>query len=248
MIPVPVPKLQELRKQFIERTGLGSGDYRITACSPWPSELFALHALGVRCKVASWAESGTYHGQAIEVLAKANPECQLRTVEFQPAVAAVARQRLEWLGDRVAVLEGDGSVLMPAMVDTLSGPVGVFLDGPKSLEALLLARKLLERWPKVAFVGMHDMSQSVGGRAVPARAAIEELGRWESDHWVAWATDDPEYVAWARDLDEGLHARHVNENGHSGWRPHELFIGSRTWEARSYGPTVAFLIRRAGLE
>lgn len=243
---IPVRNLDAIRRDFIERTGLGTDAYQITPRSPWPSELFALHALGVEHGVRTWLEGGTYHGQAAEVLARANPDARIVTVELFPEIAAVAIERLAHLAPRVEVIVGNAHDHLPPLADSLPGPIGVFLDGPKGFDAFMCAYHLLASRPSVAFVAMHDMPQSAPGRAVPARAAIDELGRYEPQNWRSWATDDPEYVAWAKGLDDGTHERHTTESAFSGWRPHEHFAeGQPTIRTRSYGPTVAVLMRGA---
>ncbi|MDP3767152.1 MAG: hypothetical protein Q8S13_03980 [Dehalococcoidia bacterium] len=244
MIPVDLSKIDTWRREFVARTGLGTSAYQITARSPWPSELLALHLIGADRSVQAWLEGGTYHGQAAEVLAHANPHATMTSVEIDAGIAEVARARLAPLAPRVQVVVGDGRDAIMAISDQLQVPTGVFLDGPKGFDAAILTHLLIAKRPAVQFVGCHDMSLSVPGRAVPARAALEELGRYEPHLWTFWATDDPEYVAWARDLDEGLHAAHVTEDQRSGWRPYARFAaGQPTLETRSYGPTVSFLIR-----
>ena len=250
MIQIGDPSLlHDLEREFTGRTGLGTSAYRITPRSPWPSELFALFCLGRTVGVLAWLESGTYHGQAADVLARAMPEATVRTVEIDHDIGIVARARLAWAGDRVAVLGGaDGAEWLPRLASgghdlSPSGPIGAFIDGPKGMAAAILARKLLDDYPAVRFVGCHDMARSVMGRAVPARAALQEIGTWDSDRWC-WATDDEEWVARTAHLDDGLREAHVTEDARSGWRPYEHFaVGQPTLPMRSYGPTIMVLGR-----
>jgi hypothetical protein len=245
VIPLSCPDgLDALRAQVIARTGLGSSTYRASPRSPWPSELLALVALGSDRGVRVWLEGGTYHGMAAEVLARATPDAKVTTVEIDPHVATIARERLAPLGPRVQVLCQDAREAIPLLADSAPCPVGVFLDGPTGFDAAVLAHRLIATRSQVQFVGCHDMCLSVPGRATPARAALEELGRYEPDLWTCWATDDEEYVAWAHNLDDDL--RGVTEDGRSGWRPYEYFAeGQPTLAMRSYGPTVTFLLRVA---
>lgn len=247
MIPFPITNMLRYRDWFRTRTGLDGGTYEITPRSPWPSEILALTAFGYEFGVKTWLESGTYHGQAMATVARVMPETMITTVEVVPAIADVAIERIARakLDDRVAVRVGDGDVLLPVYADSLPHPIGVFLDGPKSLDAVRLALRLLATRPAVAFVAMHDMPRSVHGRASPARAAIDALGTF--DPWCAsWATDDHDYVIWSRALDDGLHAAHVTEDARSGWRPYEHFAaGQPTFRMLSYGPTIAFLYRES---
>jgi len=239
MIPIPTESLTNLRAAFIKDTGLGTPTYTITPRSPWPSELFALYAFGKHAGVKSWIEGGTYHGQTANVLSHAMPETTIATVEIDAAIAEIAAVRLD---GRAKVEVGDAHEALPRLAKTLDGPIGVFIDGPKGIPAALLARTLMDRYPKVAFVGCHDMSQSRPGRAVPGRAALEELGRYET-HQSFWATDDKEYVTWAQDLDEGFHAQHTVEGDRSGWAPYNHIMNGCRVAAPSYGPTIAFLLR-----
>lgn len=244
MIPIPKTDLVRLRRSFSERTGLGTSTYKITRLSPWPSELFALYAMGEAHGVKTWLEGGTYHGQAAEVIARAAPDMPFVTVEMDSAIAAVATDRLAHLAPRVRVVVGDAREQLCVLADSMPGPIGIFLDGPKGFDAFMAAYYLVAKYPRVAFVGMHDMCRSVAGRAVPARAAIDDLGAHEPQNWRSWATDDEEYVAWAQSMDDGLHASHATESGRSGWRPYEHFAeGQPTFKMRSYGATVAFLLR-----
>lgn len=246
MIPIDLEDLERLRRTFTERTGLGSEAYRITPRSPWPSELFALFAIGQRRGVKAWLESGTYHGQTAAVLAKSSPTAEVTTVELDPDIGSAAKARLLEDAPTVRSIVGSGIDVLPRLADenTSKGiPTGVFIDGPKGLSASILAWQLLTRYRSVSFVALHDMPQPIPTRAVPGRTVLEEYARWEPARASFWATDDEEYVEWARDMDEGLHAAHVTESGHSGWRPYEHFAGARVLKMKSYGPTAAFIFR-----
>ena len=239
MIPLKKDK-DELRQLFVERTGLGSSKYQITRRSPWPSELFSLFAIGNDRGVVEWVESGTYHGQSASVLTKASG-IPITTIEADPHTADIAIKRFTEEQLHVGVVVGNGTEVLPQLIQACIKPTGVFLDGPKGLKAAVLAAHLLNNYSHVKFVGVHDMCKSVEGRPVVGRAALEDIGKWSSD-FSFWATDDEEYVEWAKSMDDELYAYHTTENNY-GWHPYEHFAPGKTLKMRSYGPTIAFLLR-----
>lgn len=232
MIPVPYDV-----ETFCHRTGWPATP--VTPRSPWPSELLAFAAFCEHERIDLILESGTYHGHFSFVMSAAVPDATIVTIESDPAIADVARLRLAAC-PQVHVRVGDGRTLLPGIAKDASGRVGVFLDGPKSLDAVALATRLIG-FPRVRFVACHDMYQSVPGMSVMGRAALEEFGRYERDI-CCWATDDPEWVAATRHLDVDLE-QHQTESHQSGWKPYTHIIHGQPTSAKSYGPTMTFLYR-----
>jgi len=243
MIPIPPLALEKYLNEFVALTKAGTSEYAVTPCSPWPSELFALVALGRWLGIDRWVESGTYLGQSTSILAQAMPQIPVISVEKDPVIARQARARLERFRGQVYVCLGDGAAEVPRLVSVNQTPVGVFIDGPKGLPAVVLIQKLWEDYPQVRLIGLHDTYGSVPGRPVAARAALDCFGLW-SKEGRGWATDDPEYVAAFRYLDEGMHDRHRPSSGVTGWLPYTWFHDGKPWSMVSYGPTITFLLRR----
>jgi len=117
--------------------------------------------------------------------------------------------------------------------------LGVFIDGPKGLQAVKLAMNAI-KIPCVKFVGVHDCHKidSRTGNLNAARTAMEAAG-------AAFFTDEPWFTDEYKYIDEG--ETQFDEEQQGWWEPgFRCFKKSGTISRRnlgSYGPTAGFLIK-----
>jgi len=233
MIDLNDDKTKNLLYQFLSRQDkLGP-----TPRSPWLSEIFALYWMFNRFDADEWIESGSYHGETAIKLRLLSDK-PVTTIEYNPDFAEVAKGKLKDI-DGIKLLVGDSNVLIHSLIGDKN--YGVFIDGPKGMDAALLSIALIG-CSKVSFVAVHDMYKSSPGLAVPGRAAIQEFCTF-TEGLSFWATDDPLYAPTCKLLDSNPQMYHP-EDGRGGWQPFQKIMGDRTvMRMNSYGPTVAFLLK-----
>ena len=136
---------------------------------------------------------------------------------------------------------GDSRILMPQLRDFYKEfwprcRIAVLLDGPKGIAALDLLAECFA-YPNVIVGFIHDMRALDHGEPSPYR--IEAEKRFPGARF----SDDPEYVALTKHLDE-----HIDES--TGWKPYHARKHDKPESpfepTGSYGPTVGVFFNRAG--
>jgi hypothetical protein len=151
-------------------------------------------------------------------------------------IKAEARTRLEHYR-HVVLHNGDATDKLPALLANTKGlRIGIFIDGPKDIEAVDLAQSCFED-DAVRFVGVHDMATLQHGKPHGPREELKYAG---CGHYDFLTTDAPWFVELSHHLDTD--ESHLDEEQGTRWTPycrHEL--GKPPMPLGSYGYTIGFL-------
>ena len=190
------------------------------------SEAFAVCAMCDLYGVDSLVESGIYEGRSTMIWGNYLSKVVAFDLTIRPGVS----ERIP--ACNVSLVEGDSRKLLPAYLAVASCKVGIFLDGPKGEDAIMLGRQFLE---VVQFVAVHDMHKMSFGKLNDSRLLAEREG-------FQFFTDAEWFVEQYKFLDEG--ESQYDEEQDLTWIPGELLTGEGKprRELGSYGPTIGFLL------
>ena len=194
------------------------------------SEGFAVCVMADLHKVDVLIESGVCNARSTVMWARYMPAGEIVAVDWK--LIGKARERLEPYD--VTFIEGDATNILPADIDLREGQrIGVFIDGPKGVEAVNLACRCMD-YPQVAFVGVHDMANLLHGKPHAERAMLESAG------WSQWFTDEEWFVNAYGELDED--ESHLDIEQGTQWTPgFRNELGKSPIPLGSYGHTIGFL-------
>lgn len=200
-----------------------------------PSEGFAFCALCVANKVNLIIESGIYNGQSTLIWSKFFSGLRVISIdmEFKPEV-------LKRFADNHLVQFENGNAYTSLPYLLMRYPekrIGIFIDGPKGMDALGLAATLFH-FPNVFVVGTHDLHKESFGKPNKRRAYLDE--HCPMDYY----TDDEWFVNRFRYMDSPLNYFGQGDEDVY-WEPYVLKTRS-TKQSRnlgSYGPTAGFLVK-----
>ena len=169
-------------------------------------------------------ESGRARGQSTYMLAKYLPGVDVHSVELRDHPdEAIARERLSRCGN-VRLYHGDGTQILPRIVEAHRQRIAVLCDGPKGAAAVGIVAECFAKGALAGFI--HDMRRLDHGAPSPHRAdAIARL----PNHAFS---DDPRIVSAASWMDATI----IAEGGPAG-PAHEAVFGS-------YGPTVGVFLNQ----
>jgi len=189
------------------------------------SELLFLWAAVGDARPRQVVESGRARGLSTAVLCRLFPDSRVVSLEYE-VDHPDARFAEEALAGRsnLALLYGDANVLLPELL--LPGDVAL-IDGPKGMAAVVLAlRALATGKPEAIFI--HDLF-----RGQAARRALDEKVPG------VFCSDDPQFVSRFRHLDDAIwnDKRQSRQDEKYGEGPDQ-----------SYGPTLACIPRRPGID
>lgn len=189
------------------------------------SELLFLWASAGTLSPRQIVESGRARGLSTLALTKLFPTSRVVSIEYEPEHpdARFAEQTLGGTPN-LALLYGNANVLLPELL--LPGDIAL-IDGPKGMEAVILALRALATG-KPAAIFVHDMYK---GQA--ARKALEQKVP------AVFFSDDPAFVEKFRSLDEQV----WNDK-----RPAGQDKKYGDGKERSYGPTLACIPRQNGVD
>lgn len=201
------------------------------------SEGFAFCAVADLFNVDMILESGVWNGRSTEVWAKYFlPEINVTAIDTE-----LRNEAIENLTPyNINLIKGDSSVLLHKYIKTFHQKrIGIFIDGPKGLPAIELAKNCLAS-PNVLFVGIHDVCKVSFGKKNVTRIEME---KWSKARFF---TDEDWFVNTYAWLDEGESQRD-NEQGAT-WKPYELMVDPGMPERKlgSYGPTIGFAFNKPG--
>lgn len=200
-----------------------SGEYELKGI--FHSEMLAFCALIAALRVEHVIESGRARGQSTESIARFinGRDIAFDSIEFDPVSpdVAVAKHRLRPVSDRVNLLFGDASNVVPAILDDRA--TLVLIDGPKGVGAMQLAIAAL-RNPNVRAVCIHDVHKN----AQPHRRCMEEIFP------KIWFTDDAAFVERFSGIDEECWRIQRTGRDMKDWYPYRR--GNR--EMESYSATL----------
>ncbi len=157
------------------------------------SEAYAICTMFDEYHCDAIIESGIALGRSAEIFARYFDDKSIISIDTASAygdtVFRYAKERLS-IYDNLIVIKGDSNVLMPKYIRKYSNRrLGVFIDGPKGLKAINLAKKIID-YDNVVIVGIHDMNAKKEYR--------NEMDLWERTFFY---TDDKKFRSKYRNLD-----------------------------------------------
>lgn len=186
-----------------------------------PSEMAALCGIVEAVGATRIIESGRWLGYSTEVLSayyKDSPLVQIDSIEyFRSAQAKICERRLAHCTN-VNLLYGDATKIVPGMLEGRTEPTVLLFDGPKGWPAVRLLKKVLDTYPQVRAVCLHDCYKDSEAR----NAMIESFPN-------CTFTDDPAFLKRFSYLDQGIAVGKVHP---------EKYSGSIDSLEKSYGPTL----------
>lgn len=192
------------------------------------SEGFAVCAVGDMRNIDMFIESGIYNGRSTQIWAKYFSEIPVIAIDLILKKETKARLKCH---KNVKLLEGDGFELVKKVITNNSHKrIGVFLDGPKSVDAIRLAKRIIKHTP-VKYVAMHDLYKKLESRGL---ANSWKRIKFYSDE--KWFVDEYSFLdkkESQRDSIKGMRwvpGKYLNDDG------------SDRNVLQSYGPTVGIVI------
>ena len=126
----------------------------------FPTEGLAFFAFCRHFKIKTIIESGVRNGDSTEMWVRLMPNVTIHSIDLGEHKADLDKtqarlskyKNIEWH-------IGDGNYMVPSLVSlSQSESIGILIDGPKDLEALMIAQKTLE-FPRTKFVAIHDIGE-----------------------------------------------------------------------------------------
>lgn len=208
------------------------------------SEMLAVCATCAELNVDVIIESGRCRGQSTRTLARFFEGTGVKIVSIELMKDDIgdwqfAEAQLKPYSN-VELLYGDAAKVVPEQLERFKGQrIALLLDGPKGLPAIELIDNAFANSPDLLCAFLHDTRRDE--TLSPQRALLEE-GLAAGARRV-FMTDDEEFVARYRHLDNCCLPKQGAEITMHTWRPHmkgEDTIGS-------YGPTLAVMMPACGV-
>lgn len=202
------------------------------SCGILMSEGFSVCAAIDLYNINMLIESGIYNGHSTQIWANYSETIQIKAFDIK--LKEATKNRLS-AAKNISMERGDSRVLIPKLLtDNKDKKIGVFIDGPKALEALKLAEECY-RYDNVAFVAIHDLSIAYGQR-VECEKMIDRLKA------KSFFTDEGWFVDSYKDLD--LNETHQHDAGDT-WMPYKRIYKNGVVRnfGGSYGWTVGILLK-----
>lgn len=204
---------------------------------PWePRSVLASEMLAF-CAVASYfkadyiIESGVYNGRSLKAWSLFFGGDNVEGIDVK--IRGGTKEKITFAD--ALLIEGDSKTVLPRrLTETSRERIAIFIDGPKNIEAIKLAKQCLE-FPNVAVVGVHDLFQGPPENRRGSRIAADA---WDK---MFWFTDEQWFVDGYKGLD--VDESHLDEAQNLRWGPYGL-VDKDGKMARpfgpSYGPTIGF--------
>lgn len=169
-------------------------------------------------------ESGRARAQSTTLISRLLPEAVIHSIESSSdsdAVFGIARLKNH---PNVVLHQGDARRVAPRLLAAETRRVALFIDGPKGLQAVRLAQKIIASNAQVLLVGIHDMhAKDTTNRGRPNFARVHFAHAFD----MICFTDVPAIIDAYSDLDDG-----------SGHTPGQ----KGPWDLGSYGPTLGIAL------
>jgi hypothetical protein len=191
------------------------------------SEGFAVCAIGDMRNIDMFIESGIYNGRSTQIWAKYFDSIPVIAIDI-----VLREETIKRLNEykNIKLLEGDGVELVRKTINNNpSKRIGVFLDGPKSMAAIALARKIIKH-DAVKYVAMHDLCRKRESRSIAN--SWKRIGFYSDEQWFVdkysfldkeeSQRDSVQHTRW-------VPGKYLNDDG-----------GDKV--LKSYGPTVGIAI------
>lgn len=201
---LPLPVRQSI-EQYLQMREWRGRDYQMPA--PIFIKQMVLSTYGNR--TGCWIETGTFLGDTTDFLAKAAKH--VYSIEPSPELVARARKRFQ-KRTNVSVLEGLSENLLGSVLDSLRGPVSLWLDGHWSggftfqgpqdtpiLDELQIIEERLNRFDDIRiFIDDVRCFASHGDDASPYPSRTQ-LVEWADKNNLKWMIVSDIFVAGRRD-------------------------------------------------
>lgn len=187
------------------------------------SEGFAFCAFADALDVDIIIESGIYYGRSTKIWGGYFlPDKQVVAIDLKIQACAKDALRLK----AITLIEGDSIQIIPQLLEQyLDKRVAIFLDGPKTFEAIALAHTAF-CYKNTKMVAIHDTYQGT-----PQRKALNK-------YKDVFFTDDPEFVEAYKHLD--IDESQLDKEQGLLWEPYTL--KPRGDLGGSYAKTLAILL------
>jgi len=200
------------------------------------SEGFAFCALAKCFGISLILESGVCKGQSTHIWSKFSSSTKVIAVD-----KVMLEQTIQKFNSipNVSLQVGNGKHLLPLLVRrNPEERIAIFIDGPKGMDAVDLAKQCLE-FENVYMIGMHDFHNISKGAPNIRRIKLDEM------NIADFYTDDPEFLKHYSYMDSNENFTGQGDEDHY-WFPYWLMSKRRGKIATfgSYGPTIAFILRR----
>lgn len=190
------------------------------------SEGFAVCAIADYTKVDLIIESGIFNGKSTVIWSKYFSKINVPVIAVDLVVREKAKENLKSFisNNQLTVLTGNGITLLPELIKQNSDKkIGLFIDGPKSYEAVDLAKVCFSLGNNVIFSAFHDSNK--------ASTTRDYLDKWNAEKFY---TDDDDFVAKYSFLDADESHYDIEQNLQ--WTPYKI-LPDRSMGG-SYGMTM----------
>lgn len=190
------------------------------------SEGFAVCAIADYITVDLIIESGIFNGKSTVIWSKYFSHSNVPVIAVDLVIREKAKENLKTFVDnkQLTVISGNGIELLPELIQQNTGKrIGLFIDGPKSYEAVDLAKVCFSLGSNVLFSAFHDSN-----KASTTRGYLE---KWNVNKFY---TDDEDFVKEYSflDVDESKYDCEQNLQ----WTPYKI-LPDRSLGG-SYGMTM----------
>jgi hypothetical protein len=146
----------------------------------FPSEMHLICAIFKSLEVSLVVESGRRNGFSTEYMAQSLPEVKIFSIELDRGGQNKERESFLKGFDNLELLYGNTIRLLPKILKRVRpNPslqnIGIVIDGPKGLRAILLAHKIIKNHHQVKCIVIHDMRKRELGRLSLTRAIADRI-------------------------------------------------------------------------
>lgn len=190
------------------------------------SEGFSVCATADALNVDLIIESGIFNGKSTVIWSKYFSHCNIPVIAVDLVIREKAKGNLQSFIDnkQLTVLTGNGITLLPELIRQNSNKkIGLFIDGPKSYEAVDLAKVCFSQSSNVLFSAFHDSN-----KASTTRGYLEKWGV------PKFYTDDEDFISKYSFLDADESQYDYEQNLQ--WTPYKI-LPNRSLGG-SYGMTM----------
>jgi hypothetical protein len=232
--------MEQINVKDVLEKGLDNFRARVLPAEWFPrsillSESFAFCALADSLDVDLLIESGIYNGRSTEIWRKYfDVSVPIKTIDLTIKDEVV--QRLNKY-ENIEFIKGNGIEVVSDLVSkNTDRKIALFLDGPKGIPAIELAKKCFQ-FDNVLIAGIHDLHKMTITGKNKNRIAMDE---WDK---TVLLTDEEWFLEKYSSLDEN-ESNYDPEQDHK-WTPYEIVEcnpKNKNRKLGSYGPTAGFAL------
>jgi hypothetical protein len=118
------------------------------------SEGFFVHALCKYYKVNTLIESGIHNGRSTVIFVNSKAAPNIHSIDFK--IKDDVRKFAEVKSDiKISLWQDNSCSIIPMLLKSTSGNIGIFIDGPKGAKACQMAQEYF-KYENVKFIAIHD--------------------------------------------------------------------------------------------